>query len=77
MEELAREVAAARDVDPEVFAERVAAEAEELKGELEMGTFDNPQAILGLEHEFYAVDGRTDVLRRVPVPLLELIGFEK
>jgi hypothetical protein len=77
MEELAREVAAARDVDPDVFAERVAAEAEELKGELEMGTFDNPQAILGLEHEFYAVDGRTDVLRRVPVPLLELIGFEK
>ncbi|PSQ41716.1 hypothetical protein BRD14_05825, partial [Halobacteriales archaeon SW_5_68_122] len=77
MEELAREVAAAREIDPDVFAERVAAETEELKGELEVGTFDNPQAILGLEHEFYAVDGRTDVLRRVSVPLLELIGFEK
>ena len=76
MEKFARQVAAARDVDPDLFAERVAAEAEELKGELEVGTFDNPQAILGLEHEFYAIDGRTDVLRRVPVPLLELIGFE-
>ena len=77
MDELAQEVRAALDVDVDAFAERVAREAEGLKAELEVGTFDNPQAIVGLEHEFYAVDGRTDVLRRVPVPLLELIGFEK
>jgi len=77
MDELAREVRAAMGVDVDAFAERVAREAEQLKAELEVGTFDNPQAIVGLEHEFYAIDGRTDVLRRVPVPLLELIGFEK
>jgi len=77
MDEFARRVAAARDVDAEAFADRVEQEAATLKAELSVGTFDNPQAIVGLEHEFYAVDGRTDVLRRVPVPLLDLIGFEK
>jgi hypothetical protein len=77
MDELARRVRAARDVDTDAFAERVDREAEELKAQLEVGTFDNPQAIVGLEHEFYAVDEGTGVLRRVPVPLLELIGFEK
>jgi hypothetical protein len=77
MDELARSVAAAQDVDGDVFATRVEREAEALKAELSVGTFDNPQAIIGLEHEFYAVDARTDVLRRVPGPLLDLIGFEK
>jgi hypothetical protein len=77
MDELARGVSAALDVDADVFATRVEREAEALKAELSVGTFDNPQAIVGLEHEFYAVDARTDVLRRVPAPLLELIGFEK
>jgi len=39
--------------------------------------FDNPQAIVGLEYEFYAVKADDCTLRRVPRRLLELIGFEK
>jgi hypothetical protein len=77
MDDLADGVRAALDVDVDAFETRVEREAEALKAELSVGTFDNPGAIVGLEHEFYAVDARTDVLRRVPAPLLELIGFEK
>ncbi|PSP80586.1 hypothetical protein BRC88_05080 [Halobacteriales archaeon QS_4_69_225] len=74
--DLAAEVRAAREVDVDAFAGRVEREADRLKAELAVGTFDNPDASVGLEHEFYAVDAR-DRLRRVPVPLLELVGFEK
>jgi hypothetical protein len=78
MEELGQRVATTvRDADPETFASRVASEAEALKGELEIGTFDNPQAIVGLEYEFSGVDEATGELRRVPRALLDTIGFEK
>ena len=75
--ELAAQVAAALDIDGEAFASRVEAEKETLRSELEDGTFNNPQAIVGLEYEFYAVDAETDALMRVPRRLLEYIGFEK
>ena len=75
--ELAAQVAEALAVDREEFATRVEAELEVLRAEIADGTFDNPQAIVGLEYEFYAVDGETDALMRVPRRLLEYIGFEK
>jgi hypothetical protein len=75
-------------IDPAEFQERVDADAQVIKEELRAGTFDNSQAIVGLEYEFYAVgmsngdpwtvgDDATGTLRRVPRRLLELIGFEK
>ncbi|WP_255151407.1 hypothetical protein [Halorarius halobius] len=39
-------VAGVVDTDREAFAERVAREAETLKGELEVGTFDNTRALV-------------------------------
>ena len=75
--ELAARVTEALAVDDDEFASRVAEEVEALRDELADGTFDNPQAIVGLEYEFYAVDAETDALMRVPRRLLEYIGFEK
>ncbi|PSQ33770.1 hypothetical protein BRD11_04850 [Halobacteriales archaeon SW_12_69_24] len=75
--ELAAEVAEALAVDRSEFAARVEEELEALRAEIADGTFDNPQAIIGLEYEFYAVDAETDALMRVPRRLLEYIGFEK
>jgi hypothetical protein len=75
--ELAARVTKALEADREEFASRVAEEVEVLREEIEAGTFDNPQAIVGLEYEFYAVDAETDALMRVPRRLLEYIGFEK
>jgi len=75
--ELAAQVREVLDIDPDEFASRVERETEILREELEEGTFDNPQAIVGLEYEFYAVDSDTDALMRVPRRLLEYIGFEK
>ena len=75
--ELAAKVRQAQRVDPEDFQARVREEAEALKAEVREGTFDNAQAIVGLELELYAADERTDALRRVPRQLLGLIGFEK
>jgi hypothetical protein len=75
--ELAAQVREALDVDPEEFEARVAEEVTDLKREVEKGTFDNSQAIVGLEYEFYAVNAETDALMRVPRRLLEYIGFEK
>ncbi|WP_424001547.1 hypothetical protein ACOZ4I_16700 [Haloarcula salina] len=75
--ELARRVAEALTVDGEEFNERAREEAERLKEEVRAGTFDNTEAIVGMELELYAVDDRTDALQRVPRQLLELIGFEK
>jgi len=77
------------DVDPGAFQEQVRSDAAALKDELDAGTFDNRQGIVGLEYEFYAASdpetsrrgegGETDLgaLTRVPRGLLELIGFEK
>jgi hypothetical protein len=64
-------------VDEGAFDARVREEAEVLKRELDGGAFDNPQAIVGLEYEFYAVDEESSALARVPRRLLEFIGFEK
>ncbi|MHB9287496.1 hypothetical protein ACKVMT_10730 [Halobacteriales archaeon Cl-PHB] len=75
--ELAAKVTEALSVDAEAFQERALDEAELLKAEVQDGTFDNAQAIVGLELELYAADSRTDALRRVPRNLLGLIGFEK
>jgi hypothetical protein len=75
--ELASQVVEALDIDAEAFASRVEAETASLREEIDDGTFDNPQAIVGLEYEFYAVDAETDALMRVPRRLLEYIGFEK
>jgi hypothetical protein len=76
-EDLASAVNEALSVDEAAFDERVREDAEVIKEELAAGTFDNPQAIVGLEYEFYAVDRETTALRRVPRRLLEFIGFEK
>ncbi|MFB6084247.1 MAG: hypothetical protein ABEJ94_08385 [Halorientalis sp.] len=75
--ELAAQVGEALAVDAEAFQTRAEEEAEELIEEVYDGTFDNSQAIIGLEQELYAVDDRTDALRRVPRQLLDRIGFEK
>jgi hypothetical protein len=75
--ELAAAVRETREVDPEEFRSAAEAEAEELKREVRDGTFDNTQALVGLELELYAVDSRTDALRRMSRQLLGLIGFEK
>jgi hypothetical protein len=75
--ELAAAVRETLAVDPEKFREQAMAEAEELKSEVRAGTFDNSQALAGLELELYAVDSRTDALQRMPRQLLGLIGFEK
>jgi hypothetical protein len=85
-DELASRVKDVLSVDAEEFEAQAQADAEVVKTELEAGTFDNHQSIVGLEYEFYAVaDGRwaasgggvTNALMRVPRRLLELIGFEK
>ncbi|NHN48566.1 hypothetical protein G9464_13320 [Halostella sp. JP-L12] len=91
-EDLAAAVDDVLATDAERFQERVDEEVEVIVEELRDGTFDNPQAILGLEYEFYAVAdprpesrqtrseqdaGDTCALMRVPRRLLELIGFEK
>jgi hypothetical protein len=75
--ELAARARTALDVDAETFASRVDEEVEALKAAIDEGIFDNPQAIVGLEYEFYAVDAETGALTRVPRRLLEYVGFEK
>jgi hypothetical protein len=75
--ELAAAAHEALAVDPDEFRSQALAEAEDLKAEIRDGTFDNSQALIGLELELYSVDARTDGLRRMSRPLLELIGFEK
>ncbi|WP_336036778.1 hypothetical protein [Halobacterium yunchengense] len=63
-------------VDADAFQQQVWGDAETVAAEIAAGTFDNPQAIVGLEYEFYAVsdDGS---LARVPRRVLEFVGFEK
>ena len=75
-QDLASAVADALAVDPDTFQERVHEEAAIITEEVEAGTFDNPQAIVGLEYEFYAVDD-DGALARIPRRLLEFVGFEK
>ena len=61
--------------DPARFGERVDAEAQRLKEDIRDGVFDNPQAIVGLEYEFYGVDRDSATLSRVPRWLLRFVGF--
>ena len=83
--ELATAVRDVLAVDSEAYQTEAAADADFVLSELDAGTFDNHQSILGLEYEFYAVSEdrwHTDkenefALARVPRRLLELIGFEK
>ena len=75
--ELATEIREALAVDREAFQAAALAEAEQLKTEVAAGTFDNTQALVGLELELYGVDAAADGLRRMSRQLLELIGFEK
>lgn len=86
--EIADRVREALDTDPEEFQRRVEEERQLIKSELAEGTFDNPQANIGLEYEFYAVTvpdssngreaaGEAGRLRRVPRRMLLMIGFEK
>ena len=72
-------------VDADAFQSEAAGDADFVLSELDDGTFDNHQSIIGLEYEFYAVtddrwrsdDASGHGLARVPRRLLELIGFEK
>lgn len=74
---LAGAVQEALGIDAETFQRRAAEDADVIIEGLSKGVFDNPQAIIGFEYEFYAVDGETSALRRVPRRMLEYIGFEK
>ncbi|MFP9192227.1 hypothetical protein [Natronosalvus vescus] len=76
-EELATRLETVLAVDAESFRDRAIEEADVIVDAIENGAFDNPQAIVGFEYEFYAVDAETVALRRVPRRLLELMGFEK
>jgi hypothetical protein len=85
--DLAEQVKDALDTDAEAFERRVQEEVETILAEIDAGTFDNPQGIVGLEIEFYAVDrgegprftepADAGTLARVPRRLLEYVGFEK
>ena len=63
-------------VDGTAFQRQVREDAEVIKAEIAAGSFDNPQAIVGLEYEFYAVNDEGS-LARVPRRVLEYVGFEK
>ncbi|MFW6384580.1 MAG: hypothetical protein ACOCY7_00405 [Halodesulfurarchaeum sp.] len=63
-------------VDSETFQENVREDADRILEEINGGTFDNPQAIVGFEYEFYAVDDE-GALARIPRRLLQYVGFEK
>ncbi|WP_049927188.1 hypothetical protein [Halopiger goleimassiliensis] len=76
-EELAARVADVLSVDAATFRQRAEEDAAVITEGVEEGVFDNPQAIVGFEYEFYAVKDDDASLRRVPRRLLELIGFEK
>ncbi|WP_331233189.1 hypothetical protein [Natronorarus salvus] len=75
--EVATAVREVLSTDADRFRERALSDAAVLTDEIAAGTFDNPQAIVGFEYEFYAADDETDALRRVPRRLLRYIGFEK
>ena len=75
--EVATAVREVLSTDADRFRERALSDAATLTDEIAAGTFDNPQAIVGFEYEFYAADAETDALRRVPRRLLRYIGFEK
>ena len=75
--DLAERVRAALDTDPAEFEAAVRDEVDVVREEIADGTFDNPQAIIGMEHELYGVDERTDDLVRIPRDLLQYVSFTK
>ena len=75
--DLAARIEEIQSVDPDEFQRRVAAGAEAVEAAVADGALDNPQAIVGLEHEFYAVESDSKALARVPRRLLAYAGFEK
>ena len=84
--DLATQVKEVLAADAASFQEQVRADADDIKAAVADGVFDNPQAIMGLEYEFYAVSrpttsGEADdaecCLQRVPRRLLSFIRFEK
>ncbi|PSP33577.1 hypothetical protein BRC64_03410 [Halobacteriales archaeon QH_10_67_22] len=75
--ELAASVRDVLAVDTAEFQAQAEREAERLKTEIRDGTFDNAEAIVGLELELYAVHSVSGSMRRMPRDLLGLIGFEK
>ncbi len=85
--DLVARVSEALETDAEAFEDRVAEDVATILAEIDAGTFDNPQGIVGLEYEFYAVDrgerprytepGGEGGLARVPRRLLSYVGFEK
>ncbi|MFB6217582.1 MAG: hypothetical protein ABEH77_00125 [Halobacteriaceae archaeon] len=78
-------------LDGDTFQTRAATEAAIVREYVDDGAFDNPQGLVGLEHEFYAVANREGTerwvapeqageagsLARVPRRLLGYVGFEK
>lgn len=66
-----------KEIDIDSFERRVREEASTLKEHIASGTFDNQQATIGLEYEFYAVETDDGRIRRVPRSLLECLGFER
>jgi len=74
---LARDVRETLDTDLASFGRAVREEARTIKEAVDDGVFDNPQAIVGMEYEFYGAAEDDATLRRVPRSLLELVGFEK
>jgi hypothetical protein len=74
--ELVDSVQGALDVSRPEFAATVEREAEKLEAELREGTFDNPQAIVGLEYELDGIDESETALKRVPRPSLDRSCFE-
>lgn len=61
--ELAASVSEALATDADEFAARAREEAAALKTDLRDGTFDNPQASVGMEYELYGVDGDGALVR--------------
>ena len=75
--ELARQVRETLSTDPETFETAVKEEVEVVTEAIRAGTFDNPQAIVGMEHELFGVDDATDGLVRIPRDLLRYVGFTR
>jgi hypothetical protein len=75
--DLARQVQEALSTDPETFEAAVRKEVEVVTEAVEAGTFNNPQAIVGMEHELFGVDDTTDELVRIPRDLLRYVGFTR
>lgn len=88
--ELVEEIKSILDTPRADFQARVEDEAEVLKAEVNDGTFDNSEGLVGLEYECYAVRGQDPMstggtnrprgagtLCRVPRRTLSFTGFEK